>query len=180
MGTIGRVTELERRVADIDHRFEAIAWCLADALADDRFPDPAARELARTLAQATTAAPGPGDAGGDDAGDAAPIAPPDGLTAWVTWVTTAFDLTERWPPCWSLHEGLRFEMSGLRGWHMALSGTLAGDPSAPLRWSQALHRVADESARRIAQRCLGSHREAVELSQPRTTARVPPADARSR
>jgi hypothetical protein len=85
------------------------------------------------------------------------------LAAWVNWLAMAFDLSERWPSCWYRHEGLVFEMQSLRRWHVALRTDLATDPSSAIRWSEALHRVNTESARRIAQRCLSTHRDAPPL-----------------
>jgi len=170
-----RADEAERRLAAIELRLEGIDVFVEDArrwLIDslrtgerDRpftTSEAAARDRLLNAAEqsaASVAADGfvPPSYGDQESVELASLA------AWVNWVAMAFDLSERWPSCWYRHEGLVFEMRSLRRWHVALRTDLATDPSAAIRWSEALHRVNTQSARHIAQGCLSTHRDAPPL-----------------
>jgi hypothetical protein len=170
-----RADEAERRLAAIEHRLEGIDILLEDArrwLLDslmagerDRLLTPSEAATRDRLLNAVE------QSGASITADA--ILPPSSadqesvglasLAAWVNWVAMAFDLSERWPSCWYRHEGLVFAMQSLRRWHVALRTDPATHPSSAIRWTEALHRVNTESARRIAQRCLSTHRDAPPL-----------------
>jgi hypothetical protein len=158
------VADIERRLEAIDERFVDVNRFLLEALTAGTNADPASTSMSRQLADLLNAVNRP--ASSPHADETKPAGPPGNtrvdeltsLAAWVNWAATAFDLSERWPSCWYRHEGLVFEMQSLRRWHVALATQLTSDPSAPTIWSEALHRVAEHSARRIAQRCLSTHR----------------------
>src|ERR1039457_1885848 len=163
-----RADEAERRLAAIELRLEGIDSFIADArrwLIDSLTTGERERPLTTSEAERRdrllTAAEHSAASVVADA-----IVPPSysdeesvelaSLAAWVNWVAMAFDLSERWPSCWHRHEGLVFEMQSLRRWHVALRTDPATDPSSAIRWTEALHRVNTESARRIAQRCVST------------------------
>ena len=173
-----RVAGIELRLAAIDDRLDDVNRWLLDTLtlsAQAQAADPSVpHELAGLVSRLehSAASPSAGETPAEPSGGQEGADLPS-LAAWVNWVATAFDLSERWPSCWYRHEGLAFEMQSLRRWHVALSAQLASDPTSATRWSEALHRVGAQSARRIAQRCLSTHRDAPSLDQiPDGTART--------
>jgi hypothetical protein len=170
-----RMAGIELHLAGVDDRFDAINRWLLDAPTASARAHPTVASASRHVAdfldgvERSAASPGAEETSVDSPGG------PEGgaitsLATWVNWVAMAFDLSERWPSCWYRHEGLVFEMHSLRRWHIALGAQLASDPTSATRWSEALHRVAAQSARHIAQRCLSTHRDAPALDPVRVDA----------
>jgi hypothetical protein len=60
---------------------------------------------------------------------------------WVSWLTEAYEPWVVLPDCWSVHEGLRVELSMFWYWHRVLM-TASVNPVDGVRWHAELRRAA--------------------------------------
>ncbi|MEV4830636.1 hypothetical protein AB0K25_20235 [Micromonospora sp. NPDC049257] len=62
------------------------------------------------------------------------------LAEWTRWLVDRYGLAQDLGACWPAHPALVEELTALSvAWHHAYSGK--GDPDAPVRWHEALHRA---------------------------------------
>jgi len=148
----GRIADLTKWAAQLDVALASIAGEVADLTV--RIGDP--HNAAVSEPSASTAA----------VEGARPSGAPASFVEWVDWMARAFGLSERFPSCWYKHEGVVAALHALRRWHAALQRGDSSDPTSAILWMDAVMRVDDRLLRRIAQRCLSTHRDPPGIDAP--------------